>query len=126
MRIDSYDDGTFLHTKPGITHCLTDDLHHDWPVNLNEDADALTDEVVVKVEKENTQGWSVADERTFEQNTFSDTFWVFGTGEDIGGSSFAGGAPSTPALMGWSIDQGRSRRATSATSTSTASRGAAA
>lgn len=107
VRIDSYDDGTYLHTKPGITHCLSDDAHHEWSVNLNEDADALTDEVVVKVEKEDAQGWSVADERTIEQNAFSDTFSVFGSGIDIGGSTFAGGGPSTPALMGWSIDQGQ-------------------
>ena len=107
VRIDSYDDGTFLHTKPGITRCLSDEDHHEWAVNLNEDADALTDEVVVKVEKETAQGWSVADERTLEQNAFSDTFTLFGSGIDIGGSGFAGGSPSTPAVIGWSIDQGQ-------------------
>ena len=49
VRLDSYDGTTFLHSKPGITHCLTNDAHHEWSVNLNEDGDALTDNVVVKL-----------------------------------------------------------------------------
>jgi len=106
VRVDSYDNGTFLHTKPGITHCLSDDNHHEWSVNLNEDADALTDQVVVKVEKENAQGWSTADERTINQNVFDDSVIVSGTGIDIGGPGFAAGLPTSPATIDFSLDQG--------------------
>jgi hypothetical protein len=107
-RLASYDGDTLLHDKPGTKRCIGNDLHHEFAINLPEDPDALTDRVIVSIEKDDgPQGaWATKDERDENLNTFSDSFIVFGTGVDIGGSTFAGDSPSTSALVGWSIDDG--------------------
>ncbi len=107
VRIDSYDGATFLHSKPGTKHCLTNDLLHEFSVNLAEDGDALTDRVVVKVEKENTQGWSTQDEREIVMNTFTDSFTILGAGIDIGGDGFAAGVPASSATVSWPVIDGQ-------------------
>lgn len=107
VRVDSYDGATFLHSKPGTRRCVNDDLHHEWSINLSEEPNPLTDKVVVKVEKENAQdGWQVADERTIDLNVFSDSLIVSGSGIDIGGPGFAGGNPTGPATVDFTLDQG--------------------
>jgi hypothetical protein len=108
-RLASYDrDGTLLHDKPGITRCLSTDAHREFAINLPEDPDALTDSVVVSVEKDDgpQNSWTTKDERDENLNVFSDSFRIFGSGVGIGGSTWAAGAPATNAVVGWSIDDG--------------------
>jgi hypothetical protein len=107
-RVASYDGATLLHDKPGITRCLTTDQPREFSINLPEDRDPLTDKVIVSVEKDDgPQGsWRTKDERELDMNTFSDSFRIFGAGVDIGGSGFAGGAPTTNANVGWQIEDG--------------------
>jgi hypothetical protein len=106
VRLESYDGATFLHDKAGAKRCLNNDAHHEFSVDLSEDADALTDNVVVVVEKENAQGWSTADSRTIDQNIFDESLIVSGAGIDIGGPGFAAGNPTSPATVDFSLDQG--------------------
>jgi hypothetical protein len=106
VRLASYDGATLLHDKPGRQHCMRNDLPHEFPINLPEDRDALTDSVVVSVEKDGQQGWTTKDERQINMNTFSDTFRIIGAGVDIGGDTFAAGDPTNNASVAWSIDDG--------------------
>ena len=105
-RVDSYDGAALLHSEHGVKHCLTDDLAHAWPVNLHGYSNALIDRVEVAVEKENTQGWSTVDDREHTMKTFTDLVTVFGTGVDLGGLPYAGGAPTFGASVSWPIANG--------------------
>ena len=105
-RVDSYDGAALLHSEYGLKHCLTDDLAHAWPVNLHGYSNALIDRVEVAVEKENTQGWSTVDDREHTMKTFTDLVTVFGTGVDLGGLPYAGGAPTFAASVSWPIANG--------------------
>jgi hypothetical protein len=106
VRLASYDGATLLHDKPGITRCLQTDQPREFSINLPEDRDALTDSVVVSVEKDGPQGWTTKDERQIDMNTFSDTFRIIGAGVDLGGDTFAAGDPTDKASVAWSIDDG--------------------
>ena len=51
-RLASYNGDTLLHDKPGTKRCIGNDLHHEFAINLPEDPDALTDRVIVSIEKD--------------------------------------------------------------------------
>jgi hypothetical protein len=106
VRIDSYDGNTLLHSKRGTNRCMLNDLPHQFDINLAEDADPLTDTVVVKVEKDGAQGWTVRDEREIHMNTFSDDVILEGSGIDAGGPSYYAGTPLDSAYVRWAIDDG--------------------
>jgi hypothetical protein len=106
VKLDSYDGNTLLHSKRGTNRCLGNDLPHQFDINLAEDVDPLTDKVVVKVEKDGPQGWTVRDEREIVMHTFSDFVVITGAGIDYGGPSFGGGVPLNNATVAWSIDDG--------------------
>ena len=106
-RIDSYDGATLLHSEHGVKHCLTDDLAHAWPVNLHGYSNALVDNVVWAVEKENTQGWSTQDDRDMSMKTFADLVTIYGSGVDLGALGYAAGAPTFGATVTWPIADGQ-------------------
>jgi hypothetical protein len=106
-RVDSYDGATLLHSEHGVKHCLTDDLAQAWPVNLHGYFNAQIDSVTVAVEKENTQGWSTQDDREIRMDTFADSVTILGAGVDLGGFSYAAGAPTSAASVDWPIANGQ-------------------
>ena len=127
VKMDSYDGTTLLHSKRGTNRCMGNDLLHEFDIDLPEDADPLTDRVVVKVEKDGPQGWTVRDEATIVMNTFSDSATLTGSGIDAGGLGYGGGVPARRRLhrRGRSTTGWRPPR-TTATCTSRASPAAAA
>jgi hypothetical protein len=106
IRRDYYNGDVYLDTQYTSGLCVQDDDRHEWQVNYIGTGNALTDKVVVAIEKQSLNTWTTQDERTFDLNTFADTFTVQRQGIDIGGSGFAGGAPASPAVVSWPIDEG--------------------
>ena len=107
VRLSSYNGDTLLHSKPGTMRCPTSDLHHEWEINLPEDGDALTDRVVVAVEKKDAQGWSRPEEEELRMFAQWDPVTLNANGFDLGGAFFSGGTPTLPAVVSWSIDDGQ-------------------
>ena len=105
-RVASYNGATFLHDKPGFTRCLKSDNLREFPVTLKEDANLLTDRVVVSVEKDGPQGWTTKEETTVSMTIRDDVVTVLGSGVDIGGPLFAAGEPTSGALVSWQVVNG--------------------
>ena len=107
IRRDYYNGDDHFDTQYSPALCAQDDDRHEWQVIYVGTGHALTDKVVVAIEKQSLNDWTTQDERTFRLNTFLDQFTVTRQGIDIGGDdAFAGGAPVNPAEVTWPIDEG--------------------
>jgi hypothetical protein len=105
--IEHFDGATLLDTEEGNDMCVTDDDVHEWNINRSGVSNALTDTVVVSVEKLEFGVWQRQDEDSLEVHTGSDDFVVLAQGIDIGGPGWAGTEPANDADIYWNFDQGQ-------------------
>ena len=105
--IEHFDGGTLLDTEEGNDMCVTDDDRHEWNFNRSGVSNALTDTVVVSVEKLEFGVWQRQDEDSLEVHPSSDDFVVLADGIDIGGLGWTGTEPSNDADIHWNFDQGQ-------------------
>jgi hypothetical protein len=107
IRRDYYDDDdVYLDTQYTPELCVQDDDRHEWGVVYHGTGHALTDKVVVAIEKQSLSTWTTQDDATFYLNTHDDSFQVLRQGIDIGLGGFAGGAPVDDAEVRWPIENG--------------------
>jgi hypothetical protein len=109
LRITEYDGATFLHSRRGAKHCVTDGDDHAFPIALNGVGDALTDTVDVDILQETAaSGWSKQDGREVTLETSTDSVTFDANGLDLTGptNTTAGGTPTSAATVSWPIDNG--------------------
>jgi hypothetical protein len=106
----SYDGDTLLHDKPGAMHCPKNDAHKEWPVDLSEDADARTDNVIIAVEKKSaSRDWTIKNQTDSNLQTFADIVSAQGNGISASGDDYdpvTDTFGSSFAIVSWSIDDG--------------------
>jgi hypothetical protein len=105
--IEHFDGDTLLDTEEGNDMCVTDDERHEWNINRSGVSNALTDTVVVSVEKLEFGEWRRQDEDSLEVHTSNDDFVVLAQGIDIGGTGWTGTEPFNDADIHWNFDQGQ-------------------
>jgi hypothetical protein len=104
--IDYYDGDTFLDSDTTIDRCPEDDERDEWNVNRSGVENALTDRVVLRVEKLRFGVWEQQAETDVTVQTRNDDFTVLANDIFIGGTGWTGTEPFNDADIHWNLDQG--------------------
>jgi hypothetical protein len=107
LRMHYLNGSTLLTSRHGGAVCAPDNDHHTWSVNLSPYSDIAITSVIVSIESQNTAGaWEAVDSDTYWRNLADDEVTITGDGFDFGGSGFANDAPTGPATLDWTIENG--------------------
>ncbi len=109
MRLDQFSRaGALLATTFGGTVCAANNAHHTFAVNLNAPGNALTDNVLVSIERTNVGGgWATAASASVTANTHDDAVVIApGGGMGFGGPGWLFGAPVGSGSVSWNLENG--------------------
>ena len=109
MRLEQFSRaGALLVTTVGGTVCAANNAHQTFAVNLNPAGNALTDNVLVSIERTNAGGgWSTAASASVTANTHDDAVAIApGGGVGFGGPGWLFGAPVGSGSVSWNLENG--------------------
>jgi hypothetical protein len=108
MRLEQYDRaGALLFTTVGGTVCAADNAHHTFAVSLNPAGNALTDNVLLSIERTSAAGWTTAASASVTANTHDDAVLIApGGGAGFGGAGWLFGAPVGSGSVSWNLENG--------------------
>ncbi len=109
MRLEQFSRaGALLVTTVGGTVCAANNAHQTFAVNLNAAGNALTDNVLVSIERTNVGGgWATAASVSVTANTHDDAVAIApGAGAGFGGPGWLFGAPVGSGSVSWNLENG--------------------
>ena len=109
MRVEQYDRaGVLLNTTLGGAVCAANNAHQAFAVNLNPVGNALTDSVLVSIERTSAAvGWTTAASASVTANTHDDAVLIApGGGAGFGGAGWLFGAPVGSGAVSWNLENG--------------------
>jgi len=109
MRLEQFSRaGALLVTTVGGTVCAANNAHQTFAVNLNSAGNALTDNVLVSIERTNVGGgWTTAASVSVTANTHDDAVAIApGGGAGFGGPGWLFGAPVGSGSVSWNLENG--------------------
>jgi len=109
MRLEQFSRaGALLVTTVGGTVCAANNAHQTFAVNLNAAGNALTDNVLVSLERTNVGGgWATAASASVTANTHDDAVAIApGGGVGFGGAGWLFGAPVGSGSVSWNLENG--------------------
>lgn len=108
MKLEHYDaDGNFLSSEYGPSHCVDDDSHHAFAVDMDAYVDNEIAEVTVRLQRQTVSGWYNMASDTYRINPSLDNVMITEAGVDFGGCClFYFGQPDRSGSLAWSLEDG--------------------